>query len=73
MNGTFLITYSITPFGDFRAPSQPRKLDGRKSMKTLIAEADEWTRMLADDAFRIYTMKGGDFTKPFDEFPLYKI
>lgn len=72
MNGTFLITYYTTPNGDL-VKSQTIKMDGRKSQKNLLIDAERWTKDLADDSFKIIKMRGGDFTKPFDEFPLYKI
>ena len=72
MNGTFLITYSITPYGDL-VLSQTIKLDGRKSLENLIVDGERWTKNLADDSFKIVTKKGGDYTKPFEDFPLYRI
>lgn len=72
MNGTFVITYRTTSFGD-RVPSQPLKLDGRKSLKNLISEAVELTRKVGDDSFKLVKMKGGDWIQPLEDFPFYTI
>ena len=72
MNGTYVITYHTTPFND-RVFGQELRLDGRKSLKNLLNEAEELTRRLGHDSFKIYKMRGGDFTKPLYEFPIYEV
>lgn len=72
MNGTYLITYYTTSQGDL-VLSRAIKLDGRKSQKNLINDAEKWTKDLGDDSFKIVKFKGGDFTKPLEDCPLYKI
>lgn len=72
MNGTFVVTYRTTPFSDC-VFIQDMKVDGRKSLKNLISDANKLAQSVGADCFKIVKMKGGDWVQPLEDCPLYKV